>query len=174
MRYDTRKLAIVLLIAVAVLSTVIGVLISRRGGDRGRQLQEQPVSGTEVSVTQRTCPAGCAYLPMVAANAGTTQQSRSDAQTAAIDVVAQGHTACEANEARPVAGARITVVTDHDSRVGVTDAEGHALFEAANDAAVVQIEWPAGYLPCPDSRPIVELPSGAGEVTFTASAPAYP
>ncbi len=173
MQCGTRRFVVSLLVTVAVLSTVAGLLISRWGGDRGRQLQEQAVSGTQVSFTGRACPAGCVFLPMIAVNSGAGRQTSSEPLTA-IDVFAHASAVCSDGSASPVAGARVTVTTDDDARSGVTDASGHARFEAVDEIVIVQIEWPAGYFPCPDSRPMVELPGGAGQVTFTASSPNYP
>lgn len=109
------------------------------------------------------------YLPMIAANAGLTKQADNNSPNAVISVVAQAGLSCKDGEMVPVTGARITVITDHSSRVGMTDEAGYALFSATSEPAVIQIEWPAGLLPCPNSRPMVELPTGTGEVEFLAT-----
>lgn len=108
------------------------------------------------------------YLPMLAADVGSSSRSHTSTPNAAISVAAQSVLSCDTDEAMPVGGARITVVSDRASRVAMTDASGFVLFSATAAPAVIQIEWPAGYLPCPNSRPLVELPSGTGEVEFTA------
>jgi hypothetical protein len=170
-----KRVVALLVVAVAVFSVLIALLMNRSdGSERSRQLKEQAVVGKPVSLTQDVCGPGCVFLPMIAANAGPLRQAGPMAPEALITVVAQTSHVCQADAAVPVAGARITVVTDHGSRVNVTDAAGFALFEPADEPAVVQIEWPVGLLPCPNSRPMVELPSGAGEVKFMASAAAYP
>ena len=162
-------------VAVAGFSVLIVLLMNRSdGSERGRQLKEQTIVGKPVSLTQGVCGPGCVLLPMIAANAGHAGQAGPMVPEALITVVAETSNVCQASAAVPVAGARITVVTDHGSRVDVTDATGFVLFEPADEPAVVQIEWPAGLLPCPNSRPMVELPSGAGEVKFMAIAAAYP
>lgn len=109
-----------------------------------------------------------AYLPVVTADAGLTKQTHSGTPDAVISVVARAGVSCKAGETLPVTGARITVVTDHGSRIGLTNESGYAVFSAASEPAVIQIEWPAGLFPCPHSRPMAELPNGAGEVTFVA------
>lgn len=111
-----------------------------------------------------------AYLPMVAANTGLTRQARTTGPNTAISVIAEASASCKEGEMAPVTGARITVITDHGTRIGMTNESGYALFSAANEPVVIQIEWPAGFFPCPNSRPMVELPGGAGEVTFVATA----
>ncbi len=174
MHIGKRRLTIVLLVAVAAISAVVGLLISRSGGERGRQLKEQAIQGTRIALVQRACQTGCVFIPLIVTNAGRTRQTNSSEAAAAINVLAQAGTSCDMGAVGPVAGARVTVITDHNTRVGVTDTDGRAFFEAADEAAVVQIEWPTGYFPCPNSRPVVEVPSGAGEVAFTATVSAYP
>jgi hypothetical protein len=44
--------------------------------------------------------------------------------------------------------------------MAITDESGYVLFNATTGPAVIQIERPVGFLPCPNSRPIVELPVG--------------
>lgn len=174
MPHGKRRFIILLLIAVAVLSVIVGMLISRQGGERGRQLRETVVSGQPVSLSQQACPGGCVFVPLIARNAGRRAQASSNQQTNAIDVAAQVSPTCDGTVRGPVAGARVTVIAEAGTRVGVTGADGHALFEATSQAATVQIEWPAGYFPCPNSRPAAEFPTGAGRVVFTATSPGYP
>lgn len=169
-----RKRVLVLLIIVATFSVFISLLMSREESERGQQFQEATVSGKPASFTQRPCGGRCVFLPMIATKAGSTSQAGSILPEAAITVVAQASHVCGSDSAVPVAGARITVVTGHDSRARVTDSAGYVVFEPTGSPAVVQIEWPVGLLPCLNSRPMAELPSGAGEVKFLASAAAYP
>lgn len=110
------------------------------------------------------------YLPMIATSAGPAKKSSTNVPNAVISVAARAGLSCEDGETVPVNGARITVMTDHTSRIGLTDESGYALFTATTEPAVIQIEWPVGFLPCPNSRPVVELPDGVGEVEFTAVA----
>ena len=108
------------------------------------------------------------YLAMVAAGTNQANRASTSSPNATISVEARAGLSCGEGESVPVRGARITVVTDHSRRVALTDDTGFALFSATSEPAVIQIEWPVGFLPCPNSRPIVELPSGTGEVQFTA------
>ncbi len=110
------------------------------------------------------------YVPLVASGAGHINRGSASVPNATISVEARAGLSCEAEETVPVSGARITVIADDSSRVAMTDETGYALFSATVAPAVIQIEWPVGFLPCPNSRPIVELPSGAGQVQFTAVA----
>jgi len=171
-----KRIVLTVMAVVAAFSVLIGLLINRSSdsGERSRQLPQQVVVGRPISFTESDCGRGCVFLPMVAANAGSTSDPGPVGPEAALTVVAQASNVCQAEGAVPVAGARITVVTDHDSRVDVTDSAGYVLFEPAGSPAVVQIEWPVGLLPCPNSRPMVELASGAGDVKFLASPAAYP
>lgn len=109
------------------------------------------------------------YLAMVTV-AGPASQAGNSTPNAAISVAARAGLSCDGDETVPVGGARITVITDHSSRIAMTDATGYALFTATAKPAVIQIEWPVGFLPCPNSRPVVELPGGAGAVEFMAVA----
>ncbi|MBS1252415.1 MAG: hypothetical protein MAG451_01454 [Anaerolineales bacterium] len=120
-------------------------------------------------------PAGGAhrvYLGMIAVDAGLTNRASTSAPQSAISVAARAVLSCDndGDTTIPVGGARIMVITDHSSRTAFTDASGEALFSAAPEPAVIQIEWPVGLLPCPNSRPSTELPNGAGEVEFMALA----
>ena len=169
-----KRIVLTVAAVVAAFSVLIGLLINRPSGERSRQLPQQVVVGRPISFTENDCERGCVFLPMVAANAGSTSQSGSIGPEAALTVMAQASDVCQAEEAVPVAGARITVVTDRDTRMSVTDSTGYLLFEPAGEPAVVQIEWPVGLLPCPNSRPMAELPTGAGDVKFLASPAAYP
>lgn len=91
-------------------------------------------------------------------------------QTAAlgIHVVASATSTCGANESSPVAGARVIVFTPNGTFTAFTGQTGETLFGAVQGPAYVQIEWPAGFIPCPDSPITVELPDGTGDVTFSA------
>ncbi len=109
------------------------------------------------------------YLAMVTV-AGPASQASNSTPNAGISVAARAGLSCDGGETVPVSGARITVITDHTSQIAMTDATGYALFTATAEPAVIQIEWPVGFLPCPNSRPIVELPNGSGEVRFMAAA----
>lgn len=169
-----RKRVLILLTIVAAISVFIGLLINRGGSERGQQLEEVAVSGKPVSDTQRPCGGRCVFLPMVAASASSTNQAGVILPETAITVMAQASNVCQADSAIPVAGARITVVTDNESHAHVTDSTGYVVFESTSSPAVVQIEWPVGLLPCPNSRPVVELESGVGEVKFLANTAAYP
>lgn len=171
-----KRIVLTVVAVVAAFSVLIGLLINRSNdsGERSRQTPQHVVVGRPVSLTESDCGRGCVFLPVVAANAGSTSETGSVGPEAALTVVAQASNVCQAEGAVPVAGARITVVTDRDTQMSVTDSAGLVLFEPAGKPAVVQIEWPVGLLPCPNSRPMVELASGAGEVKFLASPAAYP
>lgn len=108
------------------------------------------------------------FLPMIAADTNPGNRSSTNSPSAAISVAAHAAASCEDSVMLPVSGARITVAVDSSSRVAMTDVRGYALFSATAEPAIIQIEWPAGFLPCPDSRPAVELPNGTGEVRFKA------
>lgn len=110
------------------------------------------------------------YLAMITLGAGSTQPDPGNTPNAAINVVARAGLTCGGEETIPVTGARVTVVTDGSSRVAMTDDTGQVVFGAASGPAMIQIEWPAGLFPCPNSRPMVELPNGFGEVEFAAVA----
>lgn len=111
------------------------------------------------------------YLPAVSVSSGLTSRSSSSTPNTAISVAAQAVLSCEdTSEPMPVSGARIIVITDHSSRIAMTDASGSVLFSASPEPAVIQIEWPVGLFPCPNSSPSVELPNGIGEVKFMAVA----
>jgi len=110
------------------------------------------------------------YLAMVTARSGEANRASTSMPNATIGVGARAGLSCDDGETVPVGGARITVVTDEGPRIAMTDETGYALFTATMQPAVVQIEWPVGFLPCPNSPPIVELPSGTGEVEFMAVA----
>jgi hypothetical protein len=112
------------------------------------------------------------YLPIVAVNVSSSEPTTTTSPSEIINVTARSSQSCQAGETQPVIGARITVISNQMSRVAMTDERGLALFSATTGPAVIQVEWPAGFLPCPHSRPIVELPAGTGEVEFLArSAP---
>lgn len=91
-------------------------------------------------------------------------------QTAAlgIHVVARAAPSCNADESTPVAGARVIVRTSSGAFTALTGQSGEALFGGVQGPAYVQIEWPAGFIPCPNSPITVELPDGTGEVNFSA------
>lgn len=110
------------------------------------------------------------YLPTMAVNLGSLRQAGPTTPNGMISVVAQAGLSCKDGETMPVTGARVTVVTAQGSVIGMTDESGYALFGATGGPTLVQIEWPAGFFPCPDSRPVVELPAGMGTVKFVAIA----
>ncbi|MFQ5856775.1 MAG: hypothetical protein ACE5LU_14165 [Anaerolineae bacterium] len=110
------------------------------------------------------------YLAMITVRTSPATRANTSAPNSAISVAARAGLSCEGGETVPVSGARIMVMTDHMTLIAMTDETGYALFSATTEPAVIQIEWPVGFLPCPNSRPIVELPNGAGEVEFTATA----
>lgn len=110
------------------------------------------------------------YLSMVTVDAGPSDRASNNVPDAVISVAAWVVSSCQDhNDVRtPVKGARITVITEESPLVDFTDMSGRALFSATTEPAVVQLEWPVGFLPCPNSRPLVELPNGAGDVEFFA------
>lgn len=110
------------------------------------------------------------YLGLVAAGSGLANRFSTTGPSPTLSVTARAGLSCSDGETVPVRGARVTVVTDDSSRIATTDEAGNALFSATTDPAVVQIEWPIGFLPCPNSRPVIELPTGTGEVEFIAVA----
>lgn len=110
------------------------------------------------------------YLALVSAGSGPANRAVPATRDGAISVTARAGLSCSDGETVPVRGARITVITDESSRIAMTDETGNVLFSATAEPAVVQIEWPVGFLPCPNSRPVVELPAGTGEVEFIAIA----
>jgi hypothetical protein len=112
------------------------------------------------------------YLSMVAINARQTARASAIVPDATITVAAQVSQSCKPGTSAPVSGARITVITSNFSTTTTTNATGHATFGATGVPARVQIEWPAGLFPCPNSQPTVELPDGSGAVDFVAQA--YP
>jgi hypothetical protein len=112
------------------------------------------------------------YLPMVAVSTSQTARASSVSPDAAITVEARVSQACKPTDAKPVSGARITVVTNESSATTTTNALGHAVFGATGEPARILIEWPSGLIPCPNSQPIIELPDGNGAVEFVAQA--YP
>lgn len=85
-----------------------------------------------------------------------------------IHVAALAALTCEPGEGSPVMGARITLITENGISMALTSQTGEALFSATSGSAVVQIEWPVGLVPCPNSTVSAELPAGAGEVQFVA------
>ncbi len=85
-----------------------------------------------------------------------------------IHVIASAALTCSTDEHSPVAGARVIVFTANGASAAFTGQTGEALFGAVQGPAYVQIEWPAGFIPCPNSPVTVELPNGSGEVTFSA------
>ena len=85
-----------------------------------------------------------------------------------IRVVAHVAPTCDADAGSPVMGARILVITESSVLVAFTNQTGEALFSAAQGPAIVQIEWPVGFVPCSNSSVSAELPNGAGEVRFFA------
>ena len=175
---DRRSIsALILIFVVAIGSSLAGILIGEKGGDRRRQLKNagDVISGTSVSFTERTCARGCVYLPTVLANSGLIGRARGNVAKIGISVVAQASASCEKGKGTiPVDGARVIILTEDDRFIGQTNPKGYALFGATNKAATIHIEWPAGFFPCPNSRPVVELPSGFGAVKFAAQAAAYP
>lgn len=110
------------------------------------------------------------YLGLVATGSGLANQVNTTGPSPTLSVTARAGLSCSDGETVPVRGARVTVITDDSSRIAVTDEAGSVLFSATTDPAVIQIEWPVGFLPCPNSRPVVELPTGTGEVEFIAVA----
>ena len=108
------------------------------------------------------------YLAMISAGIRATEPQTTTSPATTIRVVAQAGQSCTADEWMPVYGARILLRGGRISQMATTDPMGQALFSATTEPAILQIEWPAGMLPCPNSQPIVELPAGAGEVTFLA------
>lgn len=110
------------------------------------------------------------YLGLVAAGSGLANRVSTTGPSPALSVSARAGLSCSDGETVPVRGARVTVITDDSSRIAMTDEAGNVLFSASTDPAVIQIEWPVGFLPCPNSQPVVELPAGTGEVEFIAVA----
>ena len=110
------------------------------------------------------------YLGLVTAGSGLANRVSTTGPSPTLSVTARAGLSCSDEETVPVRGARITVITDSSSRIAMTDEAGNVLFSATTEPAVIQIEWPVGFLPCPNSRPYVELPAGAGEVEFIAIA----
>ncbi len=133
---------------------------------------QQPAAADSGLAAQPTGEAHRVYLSMIAVDAGLTNRASTSAPQSAISVAARAVLSCDNQGGTPipVSGARIMVITDHSSRTAFTDASGEALFSAASEPAVIQIEWPVGLIPCPNSRPSAELPHGAGEVEFMALA----
>ncbi|MFQ5592831.1 MAG: hypothetical protein ACE5HA_01645 [Anaerolineae bacterium] len=110
------------------------------------------------------------YLGLVAAGSGLANRVSTTSPNPTLSVTARAGLSCSDDETVPVRGARVTVITDDSSRIAMTDEAGNVLFSATTDPTVIQIEWPIGFLPCPNSRPYVELPAGTGEVEFVAVA----
>ena len=98
----------------------------------------------------------------------TLPGSNYQVQASGIRVLANAALSCDAGEGSPVMGARVTVFTQNSVSMAFTNQVGEALFGAVQGPALVQIEWPAGLMPCPNSPITAELPSGVGEVTFLA------
>jgi len=90
------------------------------------------------------------------------------ASAAGIHVVANAAETCGADQSSPVAGARVIVFTQNGTSMALTNQTGEVLFGAVQGPAYVQIEWPVGFIPCPNSPITVELPNGTGEVAFSA------
>lgn len=83
------------------------------------------------------------------------------------------HVSAALSDGTPLPGARITGIY---SMAGnrtyivqrVTDDAGHATLPGSRRDIVIEVQYPAGFLPCPDSPPRTLAPPGTAQVKFVA------
>ena len=161
----TTKLILAVVIAGLTMSCVLSQVLAMSVTDPSLERQSEMPSHSDSPGTNRV------YLGMIITGSNQAHETTNNLPASTLRVLANAGTTCENVEQPPVSGARITVISGGHASVLMTDNQGFVQFSGLSEPTVVQIEWPQGLFPCPNSRPSLELPVGTGEVTFNAIAP---